>query len=292
MTDRLFRHSQTVTFQESRRLYKIKYIDNLERDYGDGPRKVQAFDVGNIMHRGMAAVFKGHSDSFARKYMESYVRRENLYDHEKMSVHEGYTAFERNVAAIREQGKYQGYEVVAVEKRLRIDMGIILGDHVVLTGEPDLVLRDNFKCLAIIDWKAVASYGAIESYVAENTQGFNYALMLEQEHGVLPTSFTLHTVLRKPLKTKAFEPFQRATTYLDPEVLERHKRGLRRKLEHMVRLHQECEAGDDSGAYTYPKWTCDNMCGMKEICCQAISKGERELAETIRVNFRQRKTEL
>lgn len=281
---------------ESRRLYKLKYIDNLERAYDTAERTIQPFDVGNIGHHGLKARFLGHSDAFVQAAMRWYVRKNQLVDSldkKELSVQAALDAYRRNDTYLAENKVYDNYEIVAVEKRLFLDMGDVLGDNVVLTFEPDLVVRDKFGLLHIVDWKFVASYDLLGAGIEANRQGLTYALGYERATGEGVTSFTLHQIHRKPpaRSTTPFKPVERVTKFMDPAELQTHENYLRAQLRDMVRFHQEIEAGDEFVAYPYSKWTCNTMCSFRDICCGALAKGEQEVADLIATRYRQKEQE-
>jgi hypothetical protein len=281
---------------ESRQRYKIKYVDNLERDWPPGERYMQPFDVGNIVHYGLRARFHGHSDAFVQAAMQAYIRSNELVDNpskKELSAVYAFGAYQRNDSYMSANRTYDNYEVVACEKRYYVDMGEILGDNVTLTFEPDLLLKDKFGLYHAIDWKCVASYDMLAAGIESNRQGYTYCLGLKKALGVDITSFTLHQIHRKPpvKPTTPFEPVKRTTKFMDPNDLARFEGYLRAQLRDMVRYHQEIESGDVFTAYPYPKWTCASMCSERDICCNILAKGEQEVADIISTNYRKREQE-
>lgn len=247
------------------------------------------------MHKGLEAHYKGKSDAVAHRAMQMLTNKLNIMDnpYKKILLTDAYDAYQRAVDWVRESEIDKNLEVIDVEKRLFLDMGEILGDHIILTGEPDLVQRDKFGLVHIRDWKGVASYSSLAGFIGGNRQGLTYSLMWQQLTGETPTTFSLHQVMRKkPAKPRnPFIPNDMVTQWLTPESIEQHRVYLMRLLTDMVQLHQEVEAGDESGAYPNPKWTCANMCGMFQVCCGGIAKGSADLAEEIRVNYRRKEDE-
>lgn len=283
MVERLIRYSSTETFLQSPRKYYLQYILKLEKIYSsEGFRPAFTYDIGNIGHAGLEAFYKNKSipDAYVRKLIELNI------DPTCGEVRLGQEAVRRYLAWNEENQPDAGCTVVAVEERLYMDMGEMHGDHVTLTVEPDLVLRDKFGSLHILDHKLTQKYAMLSSFVLYNRQGLSYGLVAGAHYGEPIISFKLNQIMSKPPKTKAFTPVERAVQWQSPAMIKRHEEYLRRILANMVKLHQECEAGDISGAYPHPTMLCTSMCSFKEICCGITAKEPGAVADIISTDFR------
>lgn len=292
MTDRLIRFSQTLTYLQSRRLYALKYVLNLEKIYDTSYefRKTQAFDVGNMGHAMLAAKAEGQDMS---KVLWDYVAAERL-DPQSDGILEAKTAVDRYLQWLVETGTDKNNTIIAAEKRLYLPLGEMHGDNVTLTLEPDLIIRDAFGLLHCRDYKFVTSYTHLGSVIQNNPQGYCYSLGIEHEHGVLPTTFHLHQIHRKPPKrpTTPFVPVSVATSYIDPRAIERYRVQLTTQIAEMVEFHQQIEAGDWSRAYIAPHVGINQTCSFAEICCEGLSKDPAEIADTVKTRYRTKDTAL
>lgn len=291
MVDRLIRYSSTQTFLQSRRSYLVKYIWELERDYQlDGYRPGFAFDVGNIGHAGLHAHYEGGDITAA---MDAYVLDENL-DPDSAEVAAGKSALDRHLLWLTETQADKGLTIVDVENRQYFEFGTFHGDKVTLTYEPDLVVRNAFGSLEIIDWKFVVSHSNLADKIEGNQQGLCYLMGSEQHYGEMPVSFTLRQTHRKPPKrpTTPFVPVTTATQWAHPDTLTRYRRQLERVIADMVQLHQEVEAGDVTGAYVTDHAGMGQTCSMSDICCSSLSKDSAEVADIISTQFRKKENSL
>lgn len=286
MAERIIRYSSTETFLQSPRKYYLQYILGIEKIYdNDGYRPAFTYDIGNVGHAGLEAFYKGEDvdEGMSAKIAEMNVNP----DCEEVRL--GREAVARYLKWEAETQPDKGFTTVDVEERLYLDMGDILGDHVILTGEPDRVKRDRFGSLHVDDHKFTAKYTQLSTFVLYNRQGMTYGLLARGHYGEPLISFTLNQVMSKPPKTKSFTPVERAVQWQSQEMLNRHETYLRRVLTQMVKLHQEVDAGDISGAYPHPQMLCTAMCGaMAPICCGITSQEPAAVADIIRTDFRKK----
>lgn len=287
MVDRVFRYSATGTFLRSPRQYYLRYILNLEPAYPErsGYRPAYATDSGTIGHAALTAHYGGLGAAGREAAMRETLVELNVDPNDKY-VWEAKAAVERYMEDIERTGRDRGLQTVEIEKRLSMNFGEILGDNVTVTGQPDWIVQDAFGSVHIYDHKFPDKYGDGTAYLR---QALTYGLLYCNETGIMPVSFVLNQVARKKPKkpTVPFIPVHRvAVVYYTPEILENFEKGLRRTLEGMVRLHQEVEEGDLSGAVQAPDWTCDKMCRLYPICCGSLTKDSEEIAKEIATHYR------
>lgn len=284
VADRHFRFSQTTVFMASRLKYYRQYIQGLERSYPvtDEYRPGFSYTTGTIAHAGLEAHYLGNDIQLA---MVEAVRKENV-DPDDPFVAAAYGAVERFLTWLETTNADAGQTTIAIEDRIEVCLGDYHGDTVYLNGQPDRIFRDAFGLLHVDDWKFVDKYSSLASYVGANRQLLTYALLAGDKYGQVATSGILTQITRKPLKTKAFIPAIRSTTWISPLALQQHTQYLNRIISEMVLFHQEVEAGDTTGAYPNPTMMCSRMCGVRSICCESLGMSEAQVAAEISVNYK------
>lgn len=287
MTERRFRFSQTSTYLQSRRKYFLEYILCLEKDY---PKNVDRpgfkSDTGTIGHTGMHAYYSGLPLEECLTAMRQKAQATGVLDTPER--YEAETAFQRFVAWNKDSNLDNGLTPVMIEERIEVSLGDILGDEVILTGEPDIVLKDRYGLLHLRDWKFVERMGNLASFIDSNRQLLTYCWLVGQKLGTFPTTMSLNQIRRDPPKTVPYLPVMINTDYPKPETIEENMRQMKIALTEMVKLHQEVENGDLSGVIANPTMNCDRMCRKYEICCGAISRTQKEIDQDIATNYRKK----
>lgn len=289
MTERTIRYSATSTFLESRAKYRLKYILKMEKVYEEreGFRPAFAWDTGNYGHAYLAEFYRGKPAAQCQEAADAYVAEANI-DPNDDAVHNGAKAIAAYLAWLPESGADKGLEVVAVEERLFLPMGTFHGDNVTLTFEPDLIVKDRFRLVHILDHKFVAQFSSLAGFIGTNRQGLTYAMGLEAVQGITAVSFTLNQLQRKPPKKPDYIVADRVTQWITPDILARHRTYLERIIADMVQLHQEVESGDDSGAYPNPTYMCSRMCSDFDVCCGSITQEPAVVADILNTRYRRK----
>lgn len=128
--------------------------------------------------------------------------------------------------------------------------------HVWLTGEPDLLMRDEFGDLHMIDHKTVNDPQNILA-IPYKRQAYAYDWLLTKSSGRTLTSFIFSIINRE----KVTEPLQVQSVQFTPELRESFDKSLKSIVKDILAV-----ADKESEAYPNPRKECRYMCSFYKVC--------------------------
>jgi hypothetical protein len=120
--------------------------------------------------------------------------------------------------------------VLHVEPQLSAEFDEVRGDLIILTGKPDLIVRDVLSdAITLVDTKTVQSLTQVQNHAG---QGLTYALLAKAQLDLDVTLFRTNQA-RKVKRTSTAKPpfFGRAEMVVTPKHLETHRNHLLGQLE-------------------------------------------------------------
>lgn len=165
----------------------------------------------------------------------------------------------------------KGFEVMEVEKTFRTVMFQDAEYEVAVTGTADVIRKDDFGFIDVLDHKTVTTVGQNDSTLLMNNQGLTYCVLASDHYETLVQSFTHNQIRRTDAKKPTAALFGRSAVTYEAKKLENHARYLNKKVEQIVTLHRELrEKGIlADGAYPVQDASCsDNRfkCAFVEHC--------------------------
>lgn len=290
MTTRRIRYSQFSKFKRCRRAWGLEYIQGLELDRAPGVTK-GARDVGTLFHLGAEAYYKGGSWREALDGRQAELSEDEVWSKDWQDsftlvriMLEGYVDWVQRTGADAQE------EVLHVEPQLEAEFAEVHGDLIILTGKPDLIVRDVLSdAITLVDTKTVQSLTQVQNHAG---QGLTYALLAKMQLGVDVTLFRTNQARKVKRSATAKPPFYgRAEMVVTPKHLVTHRNHLLGQLDTMVALMQQWEEKGyspreehDRLFYPNPTATCDWDCDFLAPCKQMDNGSNFE--HTIRSFYR------
>ncbi len=267
MTTRRIRYSQLAKFKRCRRSWQLEDVDGMELDR-DPTQSKGSRSLGTLVHVGVEHLNNGLDwraglDAEKAKVEEAGGWSDDWYENFNMAriMLEGYEEW------VATTGADANEQVLLVEPQLEANMGIIHGDEVILTGQPDAVKRDTLTGLVIVeDTKTVTT---LDQVMIHGAQGLTYAMLLKLQHGIDVDVFRTNQLKKVKRSARAKPPFYgRPEMFVNKTRLRHHWSHVMGQLDEMVALVQSYEEGgySDRTAYDrkfYPNptkdcsWDCD-----------------------------------
>lgn len=274
MTERHIRYSQFASFKRCRRKWMLEYVQGLELDRAPGVTK-GARDVGTLFHLGVEAYYKGDSWRIALDARQDELSEGAVFSSEWAdSFNLVRIMLEGYVEWVRRTGVDTSEEVLHVEPQLSAEFAEVRGDLIILTGKPDLIVRDVLSdAVTLVDTKTVQSLTQVQNHAG---QGLTYALLAKMQLDLDVTLFRTNQA-RKVKRTSTAKPpfYGRAEMVVTPKHLETHRNHLLGQLDTMVELMQQWEEKgysprQDHDQLFYPNQTatCDWECDYLPVCKQ------------------------
>lgn len=272
MTERRIRQSQLSKFRRCRRSWEMEYVRGLELARNPDQTK-GARDIGTVVHTAVEAYYTGRSWKDEMKAAIEAKVTAGTWSPEWMEVYElarimveGWEEWLATTAADANE------EVLLCEQNLELHLGTFHGDDVILTGKPDLVVRNTLNDLVIVD--DTKTVGKFQNALIHSGQGLTYGLMLKMGYDLEPDLFRT-TQLRKVKRTARAKPpfYQRSEAFINTQMLRHHYIRTQAQVDTMVELMQFFERQGTSDRYEYdklfypnPTGTCDWDCDFLAVC--------------------------
>ena len=276
MADRHYRYSAVKKFKRCRRSWALGYERGLElAPMVDGPVSDSGRSLGTLVHAGVEAYRLGGNLAEVLAPVEAAVasaaeaalgpdihpERLKMFEMARLML-EGYVEWQET------DGARPAEETVLVEHQMSLDMGVIRGDRVFLTGKADEVLRNTVSGQIIVnDVKTVAQFDKDQQFWIDD-QLLAYAYMLDKTEGLRP-SVGRHTMLRKVGRSARAKPpfYDIADIYISPQMLDSVEHTLYAVLDDMVSVSQDLEHDPFTHtAYPNPTRDCSWDCDFLGVC--------------------------
>jgi len=287
---RRIRYSQFAKFKRCRRAWLLEYVQGLELDRAPGVTK-GARDTGTLFHLGAEAYYNG--DNWKQRIA---ARQTEIHDAGHWSPEWADTfslvtiMLTGYVEWVARTGADAHEEVLHVEPQLETPFGNVRGDDIILTGKPDLIIRNVLSdTVIVVDTKTVQSLTQVQHHAG---QGLTYALLATRVYGYDVGMFRTNQARKVKRSARAVPPFYgHAEMLVTRQHLETHERHLLGQLDDMVRLMQQWEEKGysprqehDRNFYINPTADCSWDCDFLPVCKQMDDGSNFEY--TIRNHYR------
>lgn len=278
--------SELEMFINCRRSFYLQYVLGLKRSYPVGRvRNFSKADIGTLVHYWLAEWYRGKL-TFEQATNPVYTRG-LMIEHLLAEMNTGFTVADEiseewqrgcvdyavamansTVAWTQESGADEYYEVLHVEERIGWET-TALGQAVLLTGEPDLIVYDALtEEQVILDHKSVANMNR-QIPGSGNFQGKTYGVIYYKATGHLAAQFIHNQIKRIKMAARSKGPLNaRTPVELTEDQLELHSKVLKRTLENIVQFIEDTQDPMAHWLEALPNYSgeCDWKCRAQELC--------------------------
>lgn len=276
---RYIRQSQFSKYRDCKRSWEMEYVRGLQ--FIRSPEQTKgARDLGTLVHLLVETYYSGGDWKQVLREQEALLVEGGHFSKEWQDIYsyagvmmQGYVEWLGVTAADANE------EVLVVEQGLEAHLGTFHGDDVILTGKPDLIVRDTLTDLVIVtDTKTVQQI--VDDPFIHGDQLRNYGL-LAKLHLDLDVNVSRLNQLRKVKRTGTSKPpfYGRCDMVLNKTTLRRQYVRVQAQLDEMVERMQYWEQKGDSDWQEYDRlfypsptrdctWKCDFV-----AVCKAMDDG-------------------
>lgn len=253
----VLRQSDLKLWLTDRRDFYFRVFENLEPK----ERRVGVADIGTYTHEALKAHYLNSMDpimAIAKLADEQSALFPLLADKLAAAAEFAQIIVTGYFEWLAETGQDHGMRLMNVEDRLTAFIGVYDSIEVYVTGQPDIVMQDDFDMIWIIDHKTVDSFEQITAVLDVDFQGQTYDFIL-RANGINSVGFR-HNQLRRVKRTaRAVPPFYNRTevTFNDHQ---RRTHGW-----HLEGMAQEI-------AHAYQRLTSRNLMSFHQVCPPNFTK--------------------
>lgn len=267
--ERSYRQSAVKKFKRCRRSFDLGYHRNLELKH----QSVSVATTGTLVHAGLQNYYlhKDPLDGVRQAWEEAAAEVSSLqlpdlqksYDLARIMV-DGYIDWQA------QEGLDQGWDVLAVEERLELPIGVVNGDDVVLTGQLDLLIKDASGAVYVIDDKTCDTFTRYQFNIQMSEQLLFYDMLVRHVKGLTPAG-AVYNMLRRVKRTGSAKPPFYAREVVRFNNVQRHnyENQLLGIVADMVAAEQAVErdpALHQSSMYPNPTSDCSWDCSFLPVC--------------------------
>lgn len=180
----LIRVSALSTFVNCSRRFDLEYIQGWKSE--PVPGKVSAAMYGTAIHAGLAEAYQNKPWEGA---ITDEVKEWPLLEQNK--VRRGMKAY---MNLHKKKAEFNFWDVVEVEQRMTVEVGVFDDVKVSLTGQPDLIMRDEFGAIHIIDHKNTAKNKDVAFRYRRSALAYDW--LWKQTHDTSFESFIFNVINR------------------------------------------------------------------------------------------------
>lgn len=255
------RQSAISAFMDCRRKFFYEYVLGIEPDYPDGPRPWTTADTGTAFHEGIGAYYQGKDPMTAVAAWSLTQWPDELPEKRDMELVE--IMLEGHIADLAQDGADVGETTIAVEVPVLATVHDIDHWDINIHGRVDRLIETEDGNV-IDDWKSVASFTSIDSYLHQLGR---YALLVRSGSGWRADRVRT-TQVKRVKRTKDGPFYQRPWTPLSEDAYATQAINLRAVLRDMVRVIDQ-----DGPWYERYSTECSWRCRVPDIC-QAQMRGD------------------
>lgn len=281
MRELRIRQSEVRAFLRCRRKWLLTYVMNLQR-VRDPNSPTPHLTLGSIFHKAVEEFWTNEVDpsttvakieqdviyaspgALSEEWVKTFKLLRAMAQHYRLWVTEGHTMNER---------------IIAVEKDIELNYGSYNGYKVILTGKLDRLVKDTFtEQYVLVDLKTAAQF---MRGLTHHFQLLTYAVMLQRTNNITVDRLMTEQV-KKVLGTGTAKPpfVDRVEMFVNPEMIDNHKKVLDRILMDMTALYAEFDeehalyTGEEHPSlynpsfYANPTADCTWECEFLPVCCQ------------------------
>lgn len=255
------RQSAISAFMDCRRKFFYEYVLGIEPDYPDGPRPWTTADTGTAFHEGIGAYYQGKDPMTAVAAWSLTQWPDELPEKRDMELVE--IMLEGHIADLAQDGADVGETTIGVEVPVLATVHDIDHWDINIHGRVDRLIETEDGNV-IDDWKSVASFTSIDSYLHQLGR---YALLVRSGNGWRADRVRT-TQVKRVKRTKDGPFYQRPWTPLSEDAYATQAINLRAVLRDMVRVIDQ-----DGPWYERYSTECSWRCRVPDIC-QAQMRGD------------------
>tara|TARA_R110002126_G_scaffold96566_2_gene225894 strand:+ start:189 stop:1061 length:873 start_codon:yes stop_codon:yes gene_type:complete len=256
------RQSAVSTFVKCRRQFFYEYVLGVEPDYPERARPWATSDTGTAFHEGIGAYYTGGDPHVAvERWFEAQWPGE-LPEKDELELVR--IMLDGHIGDVESDGADVHETAVAVEVPVTATVHDVDRWDVTIHGRVDRLVEDSDGNRIIDDWKSVATFAPIDSYMHQLGR---YALLVRSETGWAANRVRT-TQVKRVKRTKGGPFYTRPWTPVSEEAYRTHASGLRATLVDLVRCL------DQDGTW-YENYTteCRWRCRVQDLC-QAQMRGD------------------
>lgn len=255
------RQSAISAFMDCRRKFFYEYVLGIEPDYPDGPRPWTTADTGTAFHEGIGAYYQGKDPMTAVAAWSLTQWPDELPEKRDMELVE--IMLEGHIADLAQDGADVGETTIGVEVPVLATVHDIDHWDINIHGRVDRLIETEDGNV-IDDWKSVASFTSIDSYLHQLGR---YALLVRSGNGWRADRVRT-TQVKRVKRTKDGPFYQRPWTPLSEDAYATQAINLRAVLRDMVRVIDQ-----DGPWYEHYTGECSWKCRVQDVC-QAQMRGD------------------